>query len=117
MKIERLEHKLGIKASDTAAISFIDCRIPAANLLGHAEIDVAKSFAGVMETFDNTRPLVAAMAIGCFFRENQGNFKDQLDPEYNTPFTNIEYCSADLSYGSRMGICPFINVKSCVDGG
>ena len=50
MKIERLEHKLGIKASDTAAISFIDCRIPAANLLGHAEIDVAKSFAGVMET-------------------------------------------------------------------
>ena len=40
MKIERLEHKLGIKASDTAAISFIDCRIPAANLLGHAEIDV-----------------------------------------------------------------------------
>src|SRR5690606_15170875 len=65
MKIERLEHKLGIKASDTAAISFIDCRIPAANLLGHAEIDVAKGFAGVMETFDNTRPLVAAMAIGC----------------------------------------------------
>ena len=89
MKIERLEHKLGIKASDTAAISFIDCRIPAANLLGHAEIDVAKSFAGVMETFDNTRPLVAAMAIGCSkasLERIKEIFKDQLDPEYNTPF-------------------------------
>ena len=65
MKVERLEHKLGIKASDTAVISFIDCRVPAANLLGNPEVDVAKGFAGVMETFDNTRPLVAAMAIGC----------------------------------------------------
>ncbi len=57
MTIERLEHKLGIKASDTAAISLLDFRVPAANLLGNAEIDVAKGFAGVMETFDNTRPL------------------------------------------------------------
>ena len=34
------------------------------NLLGNAEIDVQKGFAGVMETFDNTRPLVAGMAVG-----------------------------------------------------
>ena len=27
MKVERLEHKLGIKASDTAVISFTDCRV------------------------------------------------------------------------------------------
>ena len=64
MSVARLEKKLGIKASDTAAISFIDCRVPAANLLGNPEIDVQKGFAGVMETFDNTRPLVAGMAIG-----------------------------------------------------
>lgn len=50
MKVERLEHKLGIKASDTAVISFTDCRVPAENLLGNPEIDVAKGFAGVMET-------------------------------------------------------------------
>ena len=65
MKVERLEHKLGIKASDTAAFSFINCRVPAENLLGNPDIDIAKGFAGVMETFDNTRPLVAAMAVGC----------------------------------------------------
>ncbi|MDH4874733.1 acyl-CoA dehydrogenase family protein [Pseudomonas sp. BN515] len=64
MSVTRLEKKLGIKASDTASISFNDCRVPAANLLGNAEIDVQKGFAGVMETFDNTRPLVAGMAVG-----------------------------------------------------
>lgn len=65
MTVERLEHKLGIKASDTATIRFEDCRVPAANLLGSPEIDVKQGFAGAMATFDNTRPLVAAMAVGC----------------------------------------------------
>lgn len=64
MQLVRLEKKLGIKASDTAAITFTDCRVPAANLLGSPEINVDKGFAGVMQTFDNTRPVVAAMAVG-----------------------------------------------------
>ncbi len=63
--VERLENKLGIKGSDTAAIRFDNARIPKENLLGNPEIAGAeKGFAGVMETFDNTRPLVAGMAIG-----------------------------------------------------
>ena len=62
--VERLEHKLGIKASDTAVIRFDNVRIPKDNLLGSPEIHVEKGFAGVMETFDNTRPVVAAMAVG-----------------------------------------------------
>ncbi len=62
--VERLEHKLGIKASDTAAIRFDNARIPKDNLLGSPDIQVDKGFAGVMETFDNTRPIVAAMAVG-----------------------------------------------------
>ena len=65
LKVERLEHKLGIKASDTATITFTDCRVPAANLLGSPEINTKEGFAGAMATFDNTRPLVAAMAVGC----------------------------------------------------
>ena len=68
-EVTRLEHKMGIRASDTAAISFSDCRIPLDNILGTAEIatDEAgrkKAFGGVMQTFDNTRPPVAAMAVG-----------------------------------------------------
>jgi acyl-CoA dehydrogenase len=62
--VERLEDKLGIKASDTAVIRFDNARIPRENLLGSPEIQVEKGFAGVMETFDNTRPVVAAMAVG-----------------------------------------------------
>lgn len=62
--VERLEHKLGIKGSDTAVIRFDNARIPKGHLLGNPEIEVGKGFAGVMETFDNTRPIVAAMAVG-----------------------------------------------------
>ncbi|OCH81186.1 acyl-CoA dehydrogenase family protein [Gordonia sp. UCD-TK1] len=62
--VARLEHKLGIKASDTAVVRFENARVPAENLLGSPEIDTKKAFGGVMQTFDNTRPVVAAMAIG-----------------------------------------------------
>jgi acyl-CoA dehydrogenase len=65
IRVERLEHKLGIRASDTAAIVLEDCRVPAENLLGDPEIDTNQGFAGAMATFDNTRPLVAGMAVGC----------------------------------------------------
>ncbi|HNP57234.1 MAG TPA: acyl-CoA dehydrogenase family protein [Gordonia sp. (in: high G+C Gram-positive bacteria)] len=62
--VARLEHKLGIKASDTAVIVFENARVPKENLLGSPEIDTKKGFGGVMQTFDNTRPVVAAMAVG-----------------------------------------------------
>ncbi len=65
MRVERLEHKLGIRASDTATIIFENCRVPKDNLLGSPEIDTKQGFAGAMATFDNTRPLVASMAVGC----------------------------------------------------
>ncbi|QYN22730.1 acyl-CoA dehydrogenase family protein [Amycolatopsis sp. DSM 110486] len=63
-EVVRVEHKLGIRASDTAVLRFENCRVPRENLLGTPDIDTAKGFAGVMQTFDNTRPLVAAMAVG-----------------------------------------------------
>ena len=97
MTVERLEHKLGIKASDTATIRFENCRVPASNLLGNAEIDIAKGFAGVMETFDNTRPLVAAMAVGCAkaaLERIKEIFKDQLDANYATPYLQCSHIAA-----------------------
>ena len=68
-EVTRLEHKMGIRASDTAAITFADCRIPKENILGTAAVatnaeERKKAFGGVMQTFDNTRPPVASMAIG-----------------------------------------------------
>jgi acyl-CoA dehydrogenase len=64
LKLDRLEHKLGIRASDTAAFRLEDCRVPKEDMLGSAEVDDKKGFGGAMQTFDNTRPLVAAMAVG-----------------------------------------------------
>lgn len=59
--------KLGIRASDTVALSFEDVRIPYDNLLGSAEVkqaDSNKGFQGAMKTFDASRPAVAASAVG-----------------------------------------------------
>jgi acyl-CoA dehydrogenase len=65
MKVEKLEKKLGIKASDTATVIFENCRIPFNNILGKAEIKTkTEGFKGAMATFDVTRPLVAAQALG-----------------------------------------------------
>lgn len=69
MEVVRCEDKMGLRVSDTAAIRFSDCRIPKGNILGSPEIAAdaearKKAFGGVMQTFDNTRPMVAAMALG-----------------------------------------------------
>jgi acyl-CoA dehydrogenase len=66
MYVTKVEHKLGIRASDTATIVFEDCRIPLDNILGSPEIPKTSSqgFKGAMATFDATRPIVAASAIG-----------------------------------------------------
>ena len=65
MTVAKVENKLGIRASDTAMLVFEDCRIPLDNLLGSPEVKQStEGFKGVMATFDATRPLVAASAIG-----------------------------------------------------
>jgi acyl-CoA dehydrogenase len=67
VKVTKLEHKLGIRVSDTASIVLEDCRVPFDNILGSPDVVQEKTstgFKGAMATFDATRPLVAATAIG-----------------------------------------------------
>jgi len=65
VKITKLEHKLGIRVSDTAAISLVDVHVPVDNILGSATVEKSNSgFKGAMATFDATRPLVAASGVG-----------------------------------------------------
>ena len=69
VSISKKVEKLGIKASDTASIVFEDARIPFDNILGSPEVrrkdDVSKKgFKGAMKTFDASRPVVAASAMG-----------------------------------------------------
>jgi len=66
VKVTKVEHKMGIRASDTASIVLQDARVPFDNLLGSPEIPKkeTKGFKGAMATFDATRPLVAATGVG-----------------------------------------------------
>jgi alkylation response protein AidB-like acyl-CoA dehydrogenase len=65
MYVTKVEDKLGIRASDTATIVLEDCRIPLDNILGSPEVPkTSQGFKGVMATFDATRPIVAASALG-----------------------------------------------------
>jgi len=65
VKVTKLEHKLGIRVSDTASISLVDARVPFDNILGSATVEkTTKGFKGAMATFDATRPLVAASGLG-----------------------------------------------------
>ena len=65
VKITKLENKMGIRASDTAAISLVDVRVPFDHILGSAIVENTTSgFKGAMATFDATRPLVAASGVG-----------------------------------------------------
>ncbi|QUH02975.1 acyl-CoA dehydrogenase family protein [Saccharopolyspora erythraea] len=88
-ELVRLEHKLGIRASDTAEFRLDDVRVPKENLLGSPEINTEQGFAGVMQTFDNTRPLVAAMAVGvarAALDETREKLTESgLAPDYDRP--------------------------------
>ncbi len=68
------ETKIGIRASHTAEVILEDCRIPAENLLGGMEklnkkLDRARSgktsgASNALATFEMTRPIVGASAVG-----------------------------------------------------
>ncbi len=63
--VGKIEEKMGLRANETAELVFEDCRVPEENLLGGEEAYQTKEgFMTAMKTFDNTRPLVAAMACG-----------------------------------------------------
>lgn len=64
-EITKKEKKLGIRASDTVSMTLTDCRVPFENMLGSPKIERSTTgFKGAMETFNVTRPLVAASALG-----------------------------------------------------
>ena len=65
LQVVKLEHKMGIRVSDTAALSLQDVRVPFDHLLGSPTVEqTSEGFKGAMATFDATRPLVAASGLG-----------------------------------------------------
>jgi len=58
--VARLEHKMGIRGSPTAELTFDGVRVPAANRIGNE----GDGFELAMRTLDRSRPGVAAQAVG-----------------------------------------------------
>ncbi|MEW6131490.1 MAG: acyl-CoA dehydrogenase family protein [Acidobacteriota bacterium] len=58
--IAKKENKLGMRASDTAALVFDDCYIPDSNLIGEA----GQGFVQAMKVLDGGRISIAALSVG-----------------------------------------------------
>jgi acyl-CoA dehydrogenase len=92
------EEKLGIRSSDTVSMVLEDCRLPFDHILGSPTIEKStKGFKGAMQTFNVTRPLVAASGLGvarAALEEVKRLLKEQgVEIRYGVPrsrMTNIE---------------------------
>ncbi len=60
VKIAKLEHKMGLRASPTGEVVFEDVRVPAANRIG----EEGDGFRIAMHTLDRSRPTIGAQAVG-----------------------------------------------------
>jgi acyl-CoA dehydrogenase len=103
--VTKLEKKLGIRASDTVSIVLQECRVPFENMLGTVEVKKksTEGYKGVLRTFEATRPLVGASAIGIaraaleFLKEKLA--EEGVEIRYGLPrnrMTNLEAEVIDL---------------------
>ncbi len=100
--VTKQEIKHGIRASDTAAIVLENARVPKDAILGSSELHTegGKGFKGAMATFDATRPLVAASALGIgraaleFTREKLS--ENGVEITYGQPYHKLSAIQRDV---------------------
>jgi alkylation response protein AidB-like acyl-CoA dehydrogenase len=91
------ENKLGVRASETASITFEDCWVPEENLLG----EPGRGFVNAMQILDGGRISIAALALGIA----QGAFESALKysqerKQFGQPifdFEAIQFKLADMA--------------------
>ncbi len=62
--VARIEEKMGLRASQTTALIYDNCRVPRDNLLSGREQSKKAGFKAAMGTLDATRPMVGSLAVG-----------------------------------------------------
>jgi acyl-CoA dehydrogenase len=61
----KIEKKMGLKAYESTSFTLRGCRVPAANLLGGDDHHGKRAgFKGALASFNATRPMIGAMAVG-----------------------------------------------------
>ena len=61
----KIERKMGLKGYESTSFTLRDCRVPMLNLIGGEDHYARRAgFKGAMRSFNATRPMVAAMAVG-----------------------------------------------------
>ena len=94
LNIGAKEKKMGLKASDTREVSFIDCKIPKANLLGEKN----KGFKIALSLLDNGRVGIAAQALGIAQAAFEEAFKYAHEREqFGQPIANFQAIQFKLS--------------------
>ena len=117
LSVLRTEDKLGHRASSTAALSFDNCRVPRANLLGKP----GDGLSILLASLNKSRPSVAAHALGIA----RGAFEDAIayinDRQQSgrriIEFQGIQFMLADLA--SELALCErwLWHVGALVDAG
>lgn len=115
--IGQKEKKLGIRCSGTCALSFVDCKIPAANRL----LKVGRGFRVAMETLDKSRPGIGSQAVGIAqgaYEEavNFGRTRIQFDQPIIS-FQAIQHMIADMATGIEAARLMVHHSARAVDAG
>ncbi len=95
-KVGKIEDKMGLRGAQVAEIIFEDCLVPKENMMGER----GSGFITAMKTLDNSRPLVAAQALGIA----QGAFDVAVDwarkrKQFGSPIgalQGIQFMLADM---------------------
>jgi len=111
------EDKMGIRASSTSELIFEDCRVPAENLIAREGM----GFIVAMKTLDQSRPGVAAQALGIA----QGALDAALEyarqrKQFDRPiisFQGLQWMLADMATRVEAVRALVYSVARAIDGG
>jgi len=112
------EEKLGIRASSTGELIFNDVKVPKENLLGNRE---GTGFIATMKTFDQSRPGVAAQAVGIAqgaleLATSYAHQRVQFGKAVSS-FQGIQWMLADMATKTEAARSLVYNCASMVDRG
>jgi butyryl-CoA dehydrogenase len=116
-RVARVEKKMGIRGSSTAALEFEDCRVPVANRLG-AE---GQGFTIAMQVLDRARPSVAAIAVGIAQAALDHSLEyAQARKQFGQPIANfqaIQFMLADMAMEIQLARLAYLYAGHLIHSG